>query len=185
MTAGGGPTLLQRAIALLARREHSRAELARKLARPGSAWRSDGPGEMLSPDELSDEAPARGAGEACADAAAIEAVLDKLEAKGMLSDRRFAAAVVAKRAARFGAQKIRQELKQSGVDDGLLQTSVAEIRATEFERARAVWRKKFGGSIAATPAERARQMRFLASRGFAAEVVHRVVRLAEGGGAED
>lgn len=142
------PSIVQRAIALLARREHSRAELARKLQR------------CLPPDS---------------DAAEIESVLEQLQTKGMLSDARFAATLVRTRAERFGVARIRQELKRHDLAADLVLTSLGPLQASEFERARQIWYRKFGAP-ATTDKERARQMRFLSSRGFAADVVVRVVR---------
>ena len=143
----GSRTTLQRAVALLARREYSRAELAGRLARD------------LSADD---------------DRAEIERVLDQLAERGMLSDARFAAALTRARAQRFGSARIRQELKQRGVSAELLSSSVAELESTELERARQVWRRRFG-TAPANAAERARQMRFLAQRGFETSVIVRVI----------
>ena len=149
---GGGRTLLQRAIAMLARREHSRVELGQKLRR------------FLAEGE---------------DASSIESVLDQLEAKQMLSDARFAATLAGSRGARFGAQRIRHDLRKSGVSDELLQSTVDGLKHTELARAQAVWSKKFA-SPAGDAAGRARQMRFLAGRGFSTDVIRRVVRARRG-----
>jgi regulatory protein len=58
------------------------------------------------------------------------------------------------------------------------------LRATELDRAREVWRKKFDSKADAgtSPADKAKQMRFLAARGFGSEVIRRVV---SGAGADD
>jgi regulatory protein len=94
----------------------------------------------------------------------------------MLSDVRFAATLAGSRSARFGAQRIRHDLRKSGVSDELLQSTVDALKHTELARAQALWSKKFA-SPAADAAGRARQMRFLAGRGFSAEVIQRVVRV--------
>jgi regulatory protein len=52
---------------------------------------------------------------------------------------------------------------------------MSSMRETEVERAREVWRKKFGAP-AEDAAGRAKQIRFLISRGFAAEAVRKVVQ---------
>ncbi|HEU0204002.1 MAG TPA: recombination regulator RecX [Burkholderiaceae bacterium] len=140
-------TPLRRAVALLARREYSRAELAWRLARD------------LPPES---------------DGAEIERVLDDLQARGMLSDVRFAQALARTRGQRFGTARIRQELKERGVADELVRSSVAALASTELQRAQEVWRKRFGRPPA-TPEERVRQMRFLSQRGFEASVIVRVV----------
>jgi regulatory protein len=102
----------------------------------------------------------------------IEALLDQLAAQGHLSDARFVESRVHARHARFGNRRIELELRQHGLapDPELRQ----HLRDTEMARAREVWRKKFGHH-ATDAAGRARQARFLAARGFSAEVVHKIV----------
>ena len=138
------PSLKSRALRYLAAREHSRAELERKL---GSA------------DEEAGE---------------LARVLDELEAKGFISAERVAESVLHRRASRFGTSRIRRELQDKGLDAETVQASVERLQATEFERAREVWRRKFA-EPAPDAAGRARQMRFLAARGFGPETIWRVV----------
>lgn len=142
------PTILQRAVAALARREYSRAELARKLQR------------YLGEDD---------------DPAVLDTVLDRLQAKGMLSDERFATSLARTRAGHFGAARIGQELRQRGVASETIRQATAALKASELDRARDVWRRKFG-AMPRDAAERARQARFLAARGFSPEVVLRVIK---------
>lgn len=145
---------LQYAVAQLARREHSRAELRTKLRR-----------------RLREEAdPAEAAAE-------VEKVLDALQAKGLLSDTRFAAALVRTRADRFGTARIRHEMREHELPDEVVRATVEGLQATEEQRARDVWKRRFGREPA-DAAERARQMRFLVQRGFSASVVMKVVRSA-------
>ena len=148
----GTLSLKGRALRLLAQREHSRAELATKLAR-----------HVQEGDDLN-------------------AVLDDLQAKDFINAHRVAESLVHRRAARLGTQRLVQELRSKGLDDALVRATAEQLRATELERARAVWRQRFG-SVADDAKERARQMRFLAARGFAGDVVRRVVR--GGGPGED
>ncbi|MGE8642726.1 MAG: recombination regulator RecX [Achromobacter sp.] len=139
-----GPSLKMRAVGYLSRREHAREELARKL----SAYAED--------------------------AAEVEAVLDALEKEGWLSTERFAQSLVHRRASRQGAARIVQELRQHGVDDSQVAELRDQLRATEYDRALEVWKKRFD----AKPADRAayaKQARFLASRGFAHDVIRRIV----------
>ena len=141
------PSLKSRALRLLAQREHSRGELTTKLARHVQE------GEDLP------------------------ALLDALQAKGFIDEARVAESVLHRRAPLLGTQRVLQELRRKGLGDELVQKAAAELADSELERARAVWSRRFGSAPHAdTPQERARQMRFLASRGFAAEVVRRVVR---------
>ncbi len=101
--------------------------------------------------------------------------LDELQAKGFISEQRVADSVVHRRAAKLGAARVRQELQAKGLDAAIVKSAVEALRTTEQARAREVWRRKFG-ELAPDAHERARQMRFLAARGFAPEVIGRVVR---------
>ena len=138
------PSLKGRALRLLSAREHSRAELERKLQpfeeEPGSLARA----------------------------------LDELQAKGFISEQRVIESVVHRRSAKLGTQRIRQELQNKGLAPEAVLQAVEQLRATELDRAREVWRKKFGAPPE-DAAERAKQMRFLAGRGFGGEVIRRVV----------
>ncbi len=104
----------------------------------------------------------------------IDRLLDRLQRENLLSDERFADAVTRRRSERFGASRVAQELKAHGIATDVQRPLLVGLRQTELARARAVWLRKFGGP-ATGAAERARQMRFLAQRGFAAEIVRRVV----------
>ena len=139
-----GPSLKGRALRLLAGREHSRAELERKLAPHETE-----PGELAR-------------------------ALDDLQAKGFISEQRVVESVVHRRAARLGTGRVKQELQAKGVSPEAMAEALDALRRTEVERAREVWRRKFG-EPAPDAAGRARQMRFLASRGFGTEAIRRVV----------
>ena len=108
----------------------------------------------------------------------IEQVLDDLQAKGFLSEERVAASVLRQRAARLGDRRLRQELHTKGLDAQTVAQALELLRGTEPARAREVWQRKFG-QPATDPAGRARQMRFLLTRGFAMDVVRRVVQGAD------
>ncbi len=148
--AFGALSVKGRALRYLAQREHSRAELERKLARHVE----DGP-----------EASAQ---------AQIAAALDELAAKGLLSDTRTAESVLAGAGQRLGARRLKQTLQAKGLEPALVASTLQSARATELERAREVWRRRFG-SPPSDAAERARQMRFLLGRGFDGDVVRRVI----------
>jgi regulatory protein len=142
------PSLRERALRLLARREHSRAELAKKLqvhSRPG--------------DDL-------------------EALLDDLSRRKFLSDERYAESRAHALSRKFGAARIAHELRARGLDKDLADKASKTARATELERAREVWRRKFR-SAPKTREERARQMRFLQSRGFSFDAIRSVVAGAD------
>ena len=109
------------------------------------------------------------------DADALEALLDSLVRDGWLSDTRFAESVVHRRAARSGANRIVSELKRHAVGEELIEHIGAQLRETELARAQAVWRKKYG-ELPATAAERARQARFMAARGFSLAVIGKILK---------
>ena len=141
-------TLKGRALRLLSQREHSRHELERKL----KAF-EETPGELTQ-------------------------ALDFLEAKGFINEQRVVESVVNRRSTKLGASRVRQELQAKGLPAEAIAQAVQNLRSTELERARDVWRKKFGAQPL-DAAERAKQIRFLVSRGFAPEVVRRVVAGAD------
>ena len=107
-------SLTGRALRLLSAREHSRAELERKLSRfeevPGS----------------------------------LAEVLDKLEAKDFINAQRVVDSVVYRRSAKLGVGRIRQELQAKGLDAEPIAQAVVLLKTTETARAQEVWRKKFG-----------------------------------------
>ena len=137
-------SLKGRALRLLSGREYSRAELQRKLA----------------PHE---ETPG-----------ALVKALDELQAKDFINEQRVVDSVVHRRAPKLGAQRIRQELQAKGLEPEAVAEAVEQLRTTEVDRARAVWRKKFGDPPA-DAVERAKQMRFLATRGFGGDAIRKVV----------
>jgi regulatory protein len=151
-------SLKGRALQWLSQREHSRIELRRKLMRAA---------------RLRDEAAAAEAS-ASDRATEIEALLDWLTEHRYLSEARFVESRVHARAARFGQRRIVHELNQHGAT---LDADTADsLRASEFSRAQALWARRFGAEPATDAALRAKQMRFLAGRGFASDVIRRVVK---------
>ncbi len=137
-------SLKGRALRLLAAREHSRAELQKKLA-----THEEAPGELAR-------------------------ALDELQAKGFINEQRVVESLIHRRAAKLGTGRLRQELQAKGIGAEAMAEAVQALRSTEVERAREVWRKKFG-EPATDAAGRARQMRFLASRGFGGDAIRRVL----------
>jgi len=101
--------------------------------------------------------------------------LDELQAKGFISEQRVLESVLNRRADKLGAARIKQELQSKGLDAQTVAAALDDLRATELVRAQALWRKKFGAP-ATEARELARQMRFLAARGFGGEVIRRVVK---------
>ena len=140
-------SLKGRALRLLATREQSRSELERKL-KPFE----ETPGQLAQ-------------------------VLDELQAKDFISEARVVESVINRRQAKMGASRIKGELQRKGLDADKVAEAMESLKATELERAREVWRKKFDSKTDAgtTSADRAKQMRFLAARGFGADAIRRVV----------
>ena len=104
--------------------------------------------------------------------------LDFLAAKDFINEKRVVESVVNRRSTKLGAARVRQELMAKGLPADAIAEAVQTMRGTEFERALGVWRKKFGAAPS-DASERGKQVRFLVSRGFAAEVVRRVVAGAD------
>lgn len=138
-------SLKGRALKLLAQREHSRLELQRKLA----PYVEEG-------DDL-------------------QAILDELEKRGFISVQRVVDSVIHSKSSRFGTARLVQELRSKGLDDEVVRNASEQLRDTELERARELWRKRFG-TPPADIKEKAKQLRFMASRGFSADVASRVLR---------
>ncbi len=105
----------------------------------------------------------------------LDALLDELEKRGWLSEARFVEQLTTTRRRKFGAVRIVHELRQKGVSDDAISAAQAQLKAGEVEAARIVWKKKFG-KLPRSLQERGKQARFLASRGFSAEVVHAVLK---------
>ena len=134
------------AMNLLARREHSRSELADKLTR-------------RFPDSPS-----------------IEQQLDQLQADGLQSDQRFTQAFINSRIGRLqGPLKIRQELNRFGLEDGLVSHTFEALSTDWLELALEAARRKFGAKNLTPPRERDRARQFLYRRGFDSETCVRAI----------
>ena len=138
---------MSRAVGLLARREHSRVELAKKL------------GRYLDRDD---------------DAGQIDRVLDTLQAQDLLSDTRFASALVRQRAARYGDLRVLRDLRDRGVAPVEADAAMQTLRGTERARAHAVWARRFD-ALPTNADERARQGRYLQTRGFSMNAITQVL----------
>jgi regulatory protein len=137
--------LKARALRYLVRREHSRDELARKLA----------------PYAESSEI--------------LEGLLRELESRKQLSNERYAEARTRQLARKYGAARIRHDLKDKGVEEALVER-VSKLG--ELERARAILQRKYR-EAATTREERAKRARFLQSRGFSYQTIYQAVRIGD------
>jgi regulatory protein len=149
-------SLRTRALQYLARREYSRAELAAKL-RPYAQVEDDF--EQLQPVDL-------------------ESLLDGLVESGYLSDERAATQILHARRPRFGTQRITHEMHQKGLSEELIADAIPALKDSELSTAREVWQRKFG-SFPQDAKEKARQMRFLQSRGFGFDVIFKVLQSSD------
>ena len=105
----------------------------------------------------------------------LQQVLDDLARKDLLSETRLAQAVVRTGAARYGDARLKANLRGKGLDAEQISEALGGLEGSELQRARGVWLKKFG-EVAVDAKARAKQVRFLASRGFSQATILRVVK---------
>ena len=169
--------LRARALRLLARREYSRQELASKLlSKPMPHPKRQNPRlqeEKARANEFAPD-PRVGAVYEPPTEDEVHALLDDLEQRKMLSDNRYAEMRTRLRAPRYGDSRLRQELAQKGIDRDPIAAVIAE-QPDELSRCREIWLKKFG-RLPQDMNERAKQIRHLASRGFAMRIIQQVIR---------
>jgi regulatory protein len=139
--------VLRAAVALLARRDFSRAELRVRLLRTAGAE---------------------------AGAAEIDRVLDAVQAQGLLSEDRFVEEFIRTREARFGPVRLRHELLRRGVAEERIEAALKQHLRDEYAAAHALWLKRFK-SAPPDAREWARQARFLGARGFSHDVIRKVL----------
>jgi len=131
---------------LLARREHGRVELTRKLRQRGA------------PDEL------------------IEPALDRLAEEGLLSEARYLESFIRYRSgAGYGPARIREELGQRGLNRSDIEQALRESEVDWATLLRDTWQRKFAGQSPQDPRSRAQQTRFLAYRGFPMDMIGRLL----------
>ncbi|WP_172610996.1 MULTISPECIES: recombination regulator RecX [Pseudomonas] len=134
------------AMDLLARREHGRVELTRKLRQRGA------------PPEL------------------IDAALDRLTEEGLLSESRYLESFVSYRArSGHGPLRIREELGQRGLPRPDIEQALRECGVDWWEKLEALWQRKFSGQLPKDARERGQQMRFLSYRGYPPELIGRLL----------
>jgi len=179
LSASSGISLKSRAFALLARRDYSREELSHKLM---GAVRRDAARQKNaaknSSSQWADEADADEAlnaeESAAALTAAITALLDELERDNWLSNQRFAQNFSRRRGAGRGTALVMHELRQHKLDEADVQTVREQLQASEAQRAREIWERKFGQPPTDAKAW-AKQARFMMSRGFSASTFKQVL----------
>jgi regulatory protein len=102
-------------------------------------------------------------------------VLNDLQARDFINEGRVIDSVMHRRSGKLGATRIKQELASKGLSGEAVTEALAGLRETEYSRALEVWRKKFDRPTT-DPNDRAKQMRFLLTRGFSSEVVRKIVQ---------
>ncbi|AVJ16334.1 recombination regulator RecX [Serratia rhizosphaerae] len=158
--------LLSRAMRLLSQRDHSEDELRRKLtAQP-----------FFSRAKFSDKASSPSCDEPI-DPAVVEQVIDYCYQHNWLDDRRFATRYIGSRSRKgYGAQRIRSELMQKGVDKEVVQTALAECDIDWCEQAKEVAQRKFGDPLPKEWKDKAKVQRYLLYRGFFQEEIQSIYR---------
>ncbi len=140
--------LYAKALAMLSRRDHSQQEIINKLRKFTS------------------------------DIAQINATINTLQEQGYLNDQRYSANFIEWNSAKSGPLKLRYQLKNKGIASDLIEAMLADSATDELQVAYALWQRKFAGKIATSPKEKARQIRFLLSRGFSYDIITQVFKLA-------
>lgn len=145
MRAGKPVSLKAQAVRLLARREYARDDLEQRLIAKGAAR-----------DE-------------------VAAVLDELSSQGLLSNERFAHALVAQKSGSYSRRSIRGELKRKGISGEAIEGAIGEATIDDDAAMLALWQRRFGAPPA-NDREKARQIRFLQSRGFALSAIFKMLK---------
>ncbi|QKZ06295.1 MULTISPECIES: recombination regulator RecX [Pseudomonas] len=134
------------AMDLLARREHGRVELTRKLRQRGAC-----------PEMIDQE-------------------LDRLTEEGLLSESRYLESFINYRArSGYGPVRIREELGQRGLQRADIEQALRESNFDWAAQLADVWRRKFAGQLPTDPRSRAQQTRFLSYRGYPLEMIGRLL----------
>jgi len=150
------PSAYQKALGLLARREHSRRELRLKLKQKG--YQGEEAGEAL----------------------------DRLGEQNYQDDDRFAEVLVRSRVSQgYGPMRVRAELKSHGLSDARIRAVLEEAKVDWEANALAQLRRRYGAGSAPDRDEKARRAQFLLRRGFPAATVRSVTHADVDDAADD
>jgi regulatory protein len=122
--------------------------------------------------ELEEKLAAKGA-----DRNELRLMLDELTSLGFLSDERYARTVANQKAGRYSRRSIAGGLKAKGVGTDAIDAALLEADASDESTLLALWQRRFG-RVPADEREKARQVRFLQSRGFALSAILKLLRAA-------
>jgi regulatory protein len=139
------PSLMGRALRFLSRKEQSLQELRKKLL-PFAESESE-----------------------------LDELLLKLQKQEWLSDERFAESLVRRKSERYGSRRIVDELKQNGIDQETVSRLKDNLKESDAQRAHDLWQKKFDGLVPVDQKDRAKQMRYLVSKGFPLDQVSKII----------
>lgn len=139
------PSLMGRALRFLSRKEQSLQELRKKLL-PFAESESE-----------------------------LDELLLKLQKQEWLSDERFAEGLVRRKSERYGSRRIVDELKQNGIDQETVNRLKDNLKESDAQRAHDLWQKKFDGLVPVDQKDRAKQMRYLVSKGFPLDQVSKII----------
>jgi len=139
------PSLMGRALRFLSKREQSLQELRKKLL-PFAESESE-----------------------------LDELLLKLQKQEWLSDERFAEGLVRRKSERYGSRRIVDELKQNGIDQETVSRLKDDLKESDAQRAHDLWQKKFDGLVPVDQKDRAKQMRYLVSKGFPLDQVSKII----------
>jgi len=145
MPKKSAPSLMGRALRFLSRREQSLQELRKKLL-PFAESESE-----------------------------LDELLVKLQKQEWLSDERFAEGLVRRKSERYGSRRIVDELKQNGIDQETVSRLKDDLKESDAQRAHDLWQKKFDGLVPVDQKDRAKQMRYLVSKGFPLDQVSKII----------
>ena len=145
-------------LSMLAKREYSRIEMEQKI----SVWLNKRK-TQIAEKSIDNE-----------DVDVLPKILDEFEAKGWISDERYAESLLNQKAHRLGVGRLKHELKVKGVCASLMQNALAELAQTELSRAYQIWQRKFM-ELPNSPAAYQKQMRFLVYRGFSVDTVKKIL----------
>ena len=145
MPKQSAPSLMGHALRLLSRKELSLQELRKKL--------------LPFADSESE----------------LDELLLKLQKQDWLSDERFAEGLVRRKSERYGSRRIVDELKQNGIDQETVSRLKNDLKESDAQRAHDLWQKKFDGLVPVDQKDRAKQMRYLASKGFPLDQVSKII----------
>ena len=140
--------LKKRALYYLGKREYSRHELLQKI------------GPFAESLEITRQQ--------------VDQTLSELEQKDWLSDKRFVDQFVFSKKKKFGLKKMEYELKMRGVDEIIIHDALNKIKSEEYDLAKNIWEKKFR-NLPEGQGEKAKQIRFLQSRGIDSTLIHQIL----------